>query len=149
MENQEATDAATAALEKFEQVNLKGISLDIVEITKWGIAKGWHLPPACEVPGDVLQNSEPTGVDVELVGTKLMLIVTEIAEAMEELRKGEGHLKLRLENGKPEGLIVELADAYIRIAHLCGMLGLDLETAIEVKKAFNMQRSYRHGDKQA
>ena len=51
--------------------------------------------------------------------------------------------------GKPEGFVVELADAVIRIADLCGALGLDLSVAVEAKHAYNVQRPFRHGGKLA
>jgi hypothetical protein len=46
---------------------------------------------------------------------------------------------------KPEGLVVELADAVIRCMDLCGALGLDLEEAIRAKHEYNLSRPYRHG----
>lgn len=48
---------------------------------------------------------------------------------------------------KPEGVAVELADAVIRIADLCGHLGIDLEEVIEIKMAYNEGRPYKHGKK--
>ena len=48
---------------------------------------------------------------------------------------------------KPEGAAVELADAVIRIADLCGHLGIDLEEVIEIKMAYNEGRPYNHGKK--
>ena len=83
-------------------------------------------------------------------GERLMLIVTELAEAMEENRKGQD-LKYDYKGptGKPEGFSIELADAVIRIADLCGAEGIDLRTALEVKLAYNKTRSHRHGGKVA
>ena len=46
---------------------------------------------------------------------------------------------------KPEGVAVELADAVIRIADLCGYLGIDLDAVIEEKMAYNAGRPYKHG----
>lgn len=71
------------------------------------------------------------------VGTMLMLIVSEIAEAMEGDRKGlmDDHLPHR------KMIEVELADAVIRIGDLAGKLGLDLGGAIEEKLAYNRNRA--------
>lgn len=46
---------------------------------------------------------------------------------------------------KPEGYAVELADAVIRIADLCGHLGIDLGEALELKMKYNEGRPYKHG----
>ena len=67
---------------------------------------------------------------------KLMLIVSEIAEAMEADRKGLMDDKLPHRPGTE----VELADAVIRICDLAGAYGLDLGGAIEEKMAFNSIR---------
>ena len=48
-------------------------------------------------------------------------------------------------SNKPEGAAVELADAVIRIADLCGHLGIDLDAVIEEKMAYNADRPYKHG----
>ena len=76
-------------------------------------------------------------LDVEsLVPTKLMLIVSEIAEGM------EGHRKSKMDDHLPHRsmLEVELADAVIRIGDLAGALGLDLGGAIAEKMAYNAAR---------
>lgn len=46
---------------------------------------------------------------------------------------------------KPEGVAVELADAVIRIADLCGHMGIDLEAAIAMKMEYNETRPFKHG----
>lgn len=89
------------------------------------------------------------------VGTALMLMVTELAEAMEEHRAGrgldeiwhqpEGHPKA----GKPEGIPVELADVIIRICDLAGHHKIPLNRALREKLAYNKTRPYRHGNKVA
>ena len=70
-------------------------------------------------------------------GTCLMLIVSEIAEAMEGDRKDlmDDHLPNR------KMIEVELADAVIRIGDLAGKLGLDLGGAIDEKLAYNLNRA--------
>lgn len=71
-----------------------------------------------------------------MVGEKLMLCVSELAEAM------EGHRKSLMDDKLPHRSMVEveLADAVIRIADLAGAMGLDLGGAIAEKMAFNAIR---------
>lgn len=72
-----------------------------------------------------------------LAAEKLCLIHSEISEGMEGARKGLMDDKLP---HRPM-LEVELADAVIRIADLCGAMGYDLGGAIAEKMAFNAQRA--------
>jgi NTP pyrophosphatase (non-canonical NTP hydrolase) len=74
-----------------------------------------------------------------------MLIVSELAEGLEEERKQQPYVYVK--DNKPEGLGVELADAVIRIADLCGYLGVDLEEVIKAKINYNSKRPYKHGKK--
>lgn len=76
---------------------------------------------------------------------KLMLIVSEIAEACEELRVGHLDGILYTDTGKPIGFPIELADAVIRIADMCGYLGINLEEMINIKHAYNKTRGHKHG----
>lgn len=79
---------------------------------------------------------------------RLALIHSEVSEATECVRESADPAKwIEWQDikGKPEGLVVELADAVIRIADLAGWLGLDLEGAIKRKLDFNLTRPYRHG----
>ena len=83
-----------------------------------------------------LHTGEPIVTRPHVVGEKLMLIVSEVAEAMEGHRKGLQDDKLP---HRPM-IEVELADAVIRIADLAGALGLDLGGAIAEKLSFNSVR---------
>jgi NTP pyrophosphatase (non-canonical NTP hydrolase) len=71
-----------------------------------------------------------------LVAQKLMLSVSELAEAMEGHRKGLKDDKLP----HRDMLEVELADTVIRVFDLAGAMGYDLGGAIAEKMAFNAQR---------
>jgi hypothetical protein len=79
---------------------------------------------------------------------KLCLVHSEISEALEAFRTKDMAVRIG-ENGKPEGFPIELADTVIRIADLCGALGINLAEAIAIKHAYNATRSYRHGGKAA
>ena len=96
-------------------------------------------------------------------GTSISLIHTELSEALEEvragnrIRPGEPTPAIYYSGGgyvataptvcciKPEGYAIELADAVIRIADLCGYMGIDLEAAIREKMAYNTTRPRKHG----
>ena len=68
------------------------------------------------------------------IGEALMLIVTELAEAM------EGYRQQDQANFKEE-----LADTFIRLFDLCGGLGIDIEAEIKKKAEKNKSRPYKHG----
>lgn len=70
-------------------------------------------------------------------GTRLMLIVSEIAEVLEGERKGlmDDHLPHR------PMAEVELADAFIRICDYCGQEGYDLGGAVAEKLEYNRHRT--------
>ena len=80
----------------------------------------------------------------------LMLVVSELAEALEDYRGGYGCNETYYEGqGKPCGIPTEIADAVIRIGDLCGAFGIDLEKAVTEKMAYNLHRPHRHGGKVA
>jgi NTP pyrophosphatase (non-canonical NTP hydrolase) len=80
-------------------------------------------------------------------GEKMMLVVSEISEGVEGLRKGEfpGAADDKLPH-RPM-IEVELADAVIRIMNYASHCGLDVASAIVEKNAFNKTRGHRHGGK--
>jgi len=91
-------------------------------------------------------------------GNKLMLIVSEVAEAQDELRKGIPADKTYYPTAgntgafekaehKPEGVPSEMADVVIRVLDFCYTEGIDLETIIEEKLAYNATRERLHGKK--
>lgn len=74
-------------------------------------------------------------------GEMLMLIVTEVAEAMEGIRKGamDDHLPHR------SSLEVELADVIVRVMDFSAGHGLDVGGAVVEKMRYNATRPARHG----
>jgi NTP pyrophosphatase (non-canonical NTP hydrolase) len=84
----------------------------------------WHDP----LTGELIPNRN--------VGELLMLIVSEVSEAM------EGHRKSLMDDKLPHRTMfeVELVDALIRIFDLAGNYHLDLDGAFEEKMAFNAER---------
>jgi NTP pyrophosphatase (non-canonical NTP hydrolase) len=65
---------------------------------------------------------------------KLMLVVTELSEAMEAYRHND-----------KKNFNEEIADTYIRLFDICGSIGIDIEKEIETKMEKNKIRPYRHG----
>lgn len=95
------------------------------------------------------------------IGELLMLIVSELGEALEADRKGTYPLyelfQSEIDEGKPfqeafknhieDTLHDELADAVIRICDMCGYLNIDLEKHIELKMKYNEIREHKHREK--
>ncbi len=69
-----------------------------------------------------------------LISTRLMLIVSEVGEAVEALREGDDDLFKE-----------ELADIAIRLGDLCGGLSINLEEEVERKMEINGGRKHKHG----
>ena len=65
---------------------------------------------------------------------KLMLVVTELAEAMEAYR----------DNDK-KNFNEEIADTFIRLLDICGSIDIDIESEIKKKMEINKERPHRHG----
>jgi NTP pyrophosphatase (non-canonical NTP hydrolase) len=72
--------------------------------------------------------------DERNIGEMLMLIVTELAEAMEAYRTSD-----------KENFNEEIADTFIRLFDLSGGLGIDIEKEIAKKMEKNKKRPYKHG----
>jgi NTP pyrophosphatase (non-canonical NTP hydrolase) len=81
------------------------------------------------------------------IDRRLMLIVSELAEAQNELRddRDPTDVYYRENDNKPEGFGIELADAIIRIVDLAESLHLDIGALVAEKHAFNVTRPFKHG----
>ncbi|WP_048744511.1 hypothetical protein [Paenibacillus sp. P22] len=81
-------------------------------------------------------------------GEVIALIHSEASEALEDFRVGKQPTEVWYENGdKPCGIPSEMADIVIRVFDAAGRYGIDLETAIAEKMAYNATRPVRHGGK--
>lgn len=102
-----------------------------------------------ELAAEINTINEAHGFDFDAndplqVTRALCLIHSEISEALEELRSGSGE---RIENGKPEGLGVEVIDGIIRSLHLLHKRGIDIDAVLRQKLEFNKSRPFKHGRK--
>ena len=94
------------------------------EITRINQSKGWNLT--------IPENWE----DPYKIPAVLMLIVSEVSEALEAFRKDD-----------KENFREELADVAIRLLDLCTGLKIDIDSEIQLKLEKNRAREYRHGGK--
>ena len=94
-------------------------------IKEWAEGKGW--------------NEDKTQ------GDWIALIHTEISEAFEAYRNNEEEFWYN--DGKPDGMAIELADAVIRIMHWFSVHDCPLNTALIAKMRYNLSRPYKHGGK--
>ena len=116
----------------------------------------------------IYEDNKLRGFDVskDNIGQTLMLIVSELSEALEADRKGryveprhiktfesdhnekwerEPHDAFSFETNIKDKFEDEIADAFIRLFDLCGGLGIDIEKHIELKLRYNATRGYKHG----
>jgi len=131
-----------------------------------------------EISKEVYEANKLKGFDAKEcnTGQTLMLIVSELSEALEADRKGRrvdinatknltngytisGNLSVYIKQGKTEKFIElfkekvkdtfedEIADALIRLFDLVGALEINIDRHIELKRQFNATREYKHGKK--
>jgi NTP pyrophosphatase (non-canonical NTP hydrolase) len=96
------------------------------------------------------------------IGTSLMLVTSELAEALEADRKSRianmNLFEAMINDDKHsfEGAFLsaikdtfedEIADAMIRLFDLSGYLGIDIEKHIDIKLKYNATRPNKHGKK--
>lgn len=80
------------------------------------------------------------------LGEKIALVHQELSECLEHVRNLDKQPALVFidENGKPDGVGVEIADAVIRLIDMATFLGLDIESIMLEKHEYNTTRPYKH-----
>jgi len=99
------------------------------------------------------------------LGERLMLIVSELSEALEADRKGrpfepnkttsilwklpdpENVSSSFYENNIKGSVAEEIADAIIRLCDFAGVYDIDIEWHVKAKMAYNKTRPFKHGKK--
>lgn len=123
-----------------DQVFLTGVAEYQQYIHQWAVKKGFWKFPITFVDGDLeLTKHAPTGHYL-VRSTKMMLMVSELGEMLESIRK-QSESKIEGFTNEEE----ELADAVIRILDYAGAYNLRLGEAIVAKMAVNEGRPYQHG----
>lgn len=154
-------DSVTADVEvyKDEAMSISELQAYIGEIN---IANGWRQT-------DVSIKNETLQAKVDIA--EIALIISELSEAVEELRNGYTSNEEYYSGGisinktfdldpndplddddnlrKPEGVPSELADALIRILDYADKRNINLQRATMQKLRFNKTRGFRHGGKVA
>lgn len=80
-------------------------------------------------------------------GNRLLLVVSELIEAQEEIRHGHAVAEEYEVNGKPEGVPSEIADVDIRTGDLWGEIGIKPSDVLRKKLGYNSTRERLHGGK--
>ena len=105
-----------------------------------------------ELSEEIYQNNKEKGFwDKERnVGEMLMLVTSELGEAMEAHRKGRfANLESyeEFEDAIKDTFEDEIADSVIRLLDMCGGLGIDIDTHVRLKLEYNKTRERLHGKK--
>ena len=101
-----------------------------------------------QISRSVYQNAKEHGWwdDPRSFGDIIALCHSELSEALEEYRNGKP-MQYFGEDGKPEGVAIEMVDCIIRILDWAGHENIDVDGLLEMKHEYNLSRPFRHGNK--
>ena len=104
--------------------------------------------PLTDLAQDIYDNAKAHGWwdKPRSFGDIIALCHSELSEALEEYRNGKPAIYYG-EDGKPEGIAVEMIDCIIRILDWCGHEAIDVDEILKIKHEYNKTRPYRHGGK--
>lgn len=113
-------------------------------------SKGFHddRPKPMRIGATISGLKERQSALANWQGNKLLLIVSEVVEAHDEIRNGySAHHTYYTAGAKPEGVPSEIADAVIRCFDFAYTEGFDLAGIIAEKLVYNASRERLHGKK--
>ena len=110
------------------------------EVHRVNVANGWWQDRT------EIAHAHPRG-EHQVILAALALVVSEVAEAMEAIRK-HGH-DTWTDTATKDTFARELAGATVRIMDLAAWTGVDLGEAIRAELEANKARGYKHGGKAA
>ena len=110
-----------------------------VDVNDVAFKKGWY-------------DDWPDVYDPHHVASRLANVMRECGEALEDLKRAKKIedlkvVKYKMDDSKPFGFGIELADVVIRTMDLAELLDIDLQKMMEEKHAYNKTRKHRHGGK--
>lgn len=116
-----------------------------------------------ELSKEIHKNAVNKGFwESENIAEKMMLVVTEIAEAVEAHRSNnfcslneeefikmlvsnKDYFNIMFEKNIKDTMFDEIADTIIRLLDICGFMNINIEKHIEMKMRYNKSREYKHG----